>query len=197
MDQCPKVKGNCDMLENSKIEFPSESLFYDLAKHGIKIDEPLFCKYVLPEGLDEQSLQDIVKNTYITEDKKEILSLYQLGKQIKLLNPQLQEVKIIPGSVFDIRNFLHGVASKFTVRDIKYFLSSRSQKKDKLIEARRELQDKRIKKYLGNRMSGFIPSPEIVEKIIIAIDKKEDQDRQDQEINRLLDRQNPRGYMEP
>ncbi|MFA7188075.1 MAG: hypothetical protein WC137_01205 [Alphaproteobacteria bacterium] len=185
------------MLQNSKIEFPSESLFHDLSNRGIRIDEPLFCKYILPDGLDEQSLQDIVKNTYITEDKKEISRLFQLGKQIKLLNPQLQDVKIIPGSPFDIRNFLHGVASRFTARDIKYFLSSRSQKKDKLLEARRELQDERIKKYLGNRMSGFIPSPEIVEKIIIAIDKKEDQDRQDQEINRLLDRQNPRGYMEP
>jgi hypothetical protein len=196
MAQFQKAKGSCNMLENSRIEFPSESLFHDLTKYGIKIDEPLFYKYVLPEGMDEQSLQDIVKNTYMTEDKKEILRLYQLGRQIKLLNPQLQGVKIIPGSLFDTRNFLHGIASRFTSRDIKYFLSSRSQKKDKLIEARRELQDERIKKYLGNRMSGFIPSPEIVEKIIIAIDKKEEQDLQNQEIKKLLDQQNPRGYMD-
>jgi hypothetical protein len=160
-------------LKDSKVTFPSEVFAQRLANLGIYIDEPLFSKYILPNNMDEQTLQDIVKtNLYGNETVESVLSMSNLARQIKLLNPELNVINIIPGSVFDIQNFLHGVASRFTPRDINYFLSSRSAKENKITEATLNMQDSRIKAFTGH-FPGFIMPPSVKNKIVKQIEIKE------------------------
>jgi hypothetical protein len=156
------------MLETKKVEFPGEEFAKRLEKFGVKISEPLSYAYNLPKNMDEQSLQNMVVDYRNSPDRKSFIILSALAKKIKLINPALDSVTIIPGSEFDVINFLHGVASRYTARDIKRFLSVRSLKRDKEKEAVANLWKQQIENYIGHS-PGFLLEPSILDKITTKI----------------------------
>lgn len=183
------------MAENKKVEFPSETFAAAMEQHGIRINTPLFQKYNLPDGMDEQSLNDLVKFRYETTDNSEIARLSQLAVQIKSLNPELNAVELAPDSAFDAAHFLHGVASRFTVRDIKCYLLLRSTKKYKIVQAKREFLEEEIREYIGIIPNFFI-EPKVYNEIIAAIRKKKLQEKRQQNFNTYENWRQIRGMMD-
>jgi hypothetical protein len=183
------------MIKNTKIDFPSQRFSETLKENGIIINEPLFCTYKLPNELDEQKLQDIVKEMHNNTDVKKNLILLNLSRQIKKMNPQLDGLELVPGSIFETKRFLYGIASRFTPRDIKYYLYLKSNKNNQIVDAKRQIQDKKIKKFTGSFVN-FILEPNVINQIISKIDDQEQKKQIQNEINKFVFAANPRQLME-
>ena len=156
-------------LQKSKIIFPSENFANGLAKYNIKLDEPLFFKYKLPKNMDEQYLQDRVRDFENNKTKKDFLILSNLLREIRSLNPELKDLMTIPMSYTDVSDALHGIASRFTVKDIQYYLSSKIKRK--FTKTTMNIKYKVIEQSTGIKIN-FMPNPAITDKIISNVCKK-------------------------
>ena len=166
------------------IEFPGEKLYHALRAKGITIDEPLFCKYNLPKDYDEQKLQDYTKQFHWEDglkNKAETEKMVQLAKQISGMNLAQFIVGTRPMSVSESVDFLIGVASKFTPRDIAYYVHKYS--KTKYYDPKWQKDVARIQEFVGEGvMGGLILDPSVAEKIAQEIDKQQQKEKQYQNI---------------
>ncbi len=158
------------MKLHTPVTFPSQELAAHLAAAGIKINSPLFHKYALPDGMSEQVLQDTVKS--FNTDYAPVM-LIQLAQKIKQLNPEIADIEIPENSMPDLTALLMGIASRFTTRDIKYFIKRNNMNEQsetyKMDEASRMIKERKVKKHIGH-FTNFVMDPKIFDEIIDVID---------------------------
>jgi hypothetical protein len=153
-----------DNIEKQQ-RYPSEEFDQKYRTHFSK-------KWNLPKGIDENKLGALVDNLIKNNTKKSADIFFNLFSQVILLNPELKEINIFSGH--DASTLIYGIASRFNLDDIKFFIEDWLPSFGSSLRGDvnyRNMRDRIATQY--NLDLNWVPSPITLEKIKIWLGGKQ------------------------